>query len=414
MVSAMNDPVLHGAPPAFQPLRPRPGKPVRLIPMISSLGITAWQRSWQSPGALITVDLFCGAGGLSLGFHQAGFTVAAGLDADPWAVETYAANFLAVTRCLRLEDVWSPTRLVEDLGLPRVDILVGGPPCQGFARVGRGKLRSLRGSSADRDPRNNLVFTFARFVRLLRPLAFVMENVPDLRWADDGRYLEELLERFGPEYEVDFHVLDAASAGVPQRRRRLFIVGNRVGLRFRWPDSGEAAPSVLDAIADLPAIPAGAETEILPYEGPWTPYQRAMREGMPPGHERVVADHVTRPHGSQDQYIFQLMQEGDRYIDVPQPLRRYRSDIFRDKYRKLIGSEPSWTITAHIAKDGYRYIHPTQPRTISVREAARLQSFPDRHRFAGSRSARYRQIGNAVPPLMARAVAMALRRAVGG
>ncbi len=411
----LNDPTtLHDwAAVPFKPLAPRPGRPVRLSPRLPQ-GAAARYIASLPKEALITVDLFAGAGGLSLGFHQAGFHVVAGLDIDPWACETYAANFLAVVDSVDLATVHSPRLLIEKLGLPRVDVIIGGPPCQGFARVGRGKLRSLRGAVADADERNNLVFTFARFVRLLRPLAFVMENVPDLQWAQEGRYLEQLIESFGPGYEVDFYVVDASSLGVPQRRRRLFLQGNRVGSRILWPMDSMSAPSVNDAIGDLPPIPAGASEEVLPYEGPCkSEYQKLMREGLEGEAAGIVTAHVTRPHGEQDQHIFRMLKEGQRYIDVPEPLRRYRSDIFKDKYRKLIGAEPAWTITAHLSKDGYRYIHPEQPRTLSVREAARLQSFPDRYQFAGFRSTRFRHIGNAVPPLMAYHIAMSLRRTLG-
>ena len=133
---------------------------------------------------------------------------------------------------------------------------------------------------------------------------------------------------------------------------------------------------------------------------------------MSNGRADRLFDHITRAHREDDKIIFRLMSEGEYFVDVPESLRRYRSDIFRDKYRKLLWDEPSWTVTAHLKKDSYRYIHPDreQARTISLREAARIQSFPDRWRFAGYRSNAFAQVGNAVPPLLARAIAGTIAR----
>jgi DNA (cytosine-5)-methyltransferase 1 len=133
-----------------------------------------------------------------------------------------------------------------------------------------------------------------------------------------------------------------------------------------------------------------------------------MRAGLRGLSRQIVTDHVTRAHRPEDVAAFAGMAEDDRYAAVPESMRRYRSDIFDDKYHRMVWDRPSWTVTAHLAKDGYNYIHPRQARTISVREAARIQSFPDRYRFAGSRTHRFAHIGNAVPPLLARAVGRAV------
>jgi DNA (cytosine-5)-methyltransferase 1 len=152
--------------------------------------------------------------------------------------------------------------------------------------------------------------------------------------------------------------------------------------------------------------------EAIPYQpcNEQTPYQQHMREGVPDDQTHVIWDHITRQLREDDQAIFAMMPQGGKYRDLPDEWKRYQQDgkNFADKYWRLIANEPSWTITAHIAKDAYRYIHPTQNRTLSVREFARLQSFPDRFRFCGPRTERLRQIGNAVPPLLAQSIARSI------
>ena len=167
------------------------------------------------------------------------------------------------------------------------------------------------------------------------------------------------------------------------------------------------------AIGDLPVVQADSREETLLYEGsPTTLLARKLRKGLKGTESLLIRDHVTRAVRLDDAEIFSLMQPGDTYLDVPEQLRRYRSDIFDDKYVRLSFDDLSRTITAHIAKDGYWYIHPREDRTLSIREAARIQTFPDRFRFAGHPSVRYQQIGNAVPPLLASAIANSLRVAL--
>jgi DNA (cytosine-5)-methyltransferase 1 len=191
---------------------------------------------------------------------------------------------------------------------------------------------------------------------------------------------------------------------VPQHRMRLFIVGLRSGEEFIWPSPG-ARHTLRDAIGDLPAVPGGQREDCIPYHGrPTTALQRRLREAVPDEHLSLVFDHITRAVRPDDAEAFSLMKEGGTYDDLPAHLQRYRSDIFTDKYKRLEWDELSRSITAHIAKDGYWYIHPDQDRTLSIREAARIQTFPDWFRCAGTPSHRYLQTGNAVPPLLAEAI----------
>jgi DNA (cytosine-5)-methyltransferase 1 len=156
------------------------------------------------------------------------------------------------------------------------------------------------------------------------------------------------------------------------------------------------------------------DDEVLPYHFPPDPtdYQRRMRERMPTDHLHIVWDHITRQVRDDDQVIFTILPQGGKYRDIPEEWKRYSQKGFNDKYWRLYENKPSWTITAHIAKDAYRYIHPTQHRTLSVREFARLQSFPDHFRFAGPRTERLRQIGNAVPPMLAQEIATRIREQI--
>jgi DNA (cytosine-5)-methyltransferase 1 len=218
-------------------------------------------------------------------------------------------------------------------------------------------------------------------------------------------------------------VVNAVAFGVPQNRRRLIFLGVRRDLSLRLEATAlegfaehfrhamldlKSPPTLRQAIGDLPAIEHGAINEAQPYTrrvGRLGRYAELMRQGS----NGMLLDHVCRGHNAQDLKAFRFMREGMTYYQLPPHLKRYRDDIFKDKYRKLVWGQPAGTVTAHLAKDVYTHIHPDQPRTISVREAARIQSFPDSFRFAGHMGERFRQIGNAVPPLMAWGIAEYIR-----
>jgi DNA (cytosine-5)-methyltransferase 1 len=376
----------------------------------------------QRPAVL---DLFAGAGGFSLGFHWAGCFTAVAIDHHPIAVETLQANFGHLGTVALLRDLarLAPKRLEEELQqlnlTTNFDVVIGGPPCQGWSRVGRGKLRSLRGSSAgeDADPRNHLYENFLRMIDHFRPKVSVMENVPGML-SHNGKNVAETvaagMERSG--YVASWTLLDAADFGVPQHRKRLFFVGVRkdLGIRFTFPAPADRTgkrfyplTTVRDAIKDLPPIRNGAKSWIRPYKpkGPGSAYSKLMREGIT---DDTVFDHVCRTQNDDDIEAFRLMKEGGLYRDLPPHLKRYREDIFDDKYKKLYWDKPSWCITAHLAKDCYTHIHPSQARTISVREAARLQSFPDNFYFGGNMGSKFQMIGNAVAPLVAEVIAEAV------
>jgi DNA (cytosine-5)-methyltransferase 1 len=243
----------------------------------------------------------------------------------------------------------------------------------------------------------------------------LVENVPDLPSWNDGSVLSGFYETLGSlGLQVDARVLNAFEYGVPQHRARLILVALKPGLEFTWPESSSEITTLHDAISDMPPVPPAQRREHIPYYGAETEFQRRMRQGVAAEDAPFICDHITRDIRPDDAEAFALLEEGDTYDDLPDSLRRYRSDIFTDKYKRLEWQALSRTITAHIAKDGYWYIHPEQHRTLSIREAARIQTFPDWFRFAGQPTLRLRQIGNAVPPLLGEAVGRKLARGLAG
>jgi len=374
--------------------------------------VRRWVGAQTGPTA---IDLFCGAGGLSTGLHAAGFAVLVGADNDKIALETYTANIggLSYSRSLT-----NPAAFLDQLqtwGIKEVDLIAAGLPCQPFSQAGRSKIRSLvrAGTRRKSDPRARMWRSFLTIVERLHPRIVLIENVPQLAVWQDGELITELRDKLGAlGYRTETQVLRAADYGVPQHRRRLFLVGMKPGVSFSWPSPKRRRVSLATAIGDLPHAKPNQREDPVKYAGPHSSYQRLMRRGLVGRPGRVVHDHITRALREDDKQAFQLMKQGGIYRELPDHLRRYRSDIFHDKYKRLVESEPSRAITAHLAKDGYWYIHPTQHRSLSVREAARIQSFPDKFRFAGTPMHRFRQIGNAVPPLLAEALGVELIKAV--
>ena len=370
-----------------------------------------WSRQKIDSGLRLAADLFAGAGGLSLGVEQAGWIVAASVDHDPRAGETHSANFPGLALDADLGSAESRARVVNVLGQTTIDLIAGGPPCQPFSRAGRSKIRSLveEGARSPDDDRKELWRAFLEIVLQVRPRAALMENVPDMALGDDFlivRTIVDELESAG--YHTQVRLVDAWKYGVPQHRKRLIVLARRDIPRFVWPDS-QPQVSLRDAIGDLPVLPddnpVGARKQ--PYTEPdrLSEFATLMRKGA---ESRFIWDHMTRPVRADDRDVFERMDSRTLYSEIPVSLRRYKADTFDDKYKRLGWDDLSRSITAHIAKDGYWYIHPEQHRTLTVREAARIQTFPDHYRFAGTRSDAFRQIGNAVPPRLGEAAARAL------
>jgi len=375
----------------------------------------------------LAADLFCGAGGLSLGLKEAGFEVVLGVDHDVEAIETHRAHHPGLSVNWDMGDPSVIERVAAIVREGGITLVAGGPPCQPFSRAGRSMMRDLvrTGRRPGHDRRRDLWESFLGVIELSLPPAVIMENVPDMA-LDRGmvilRTMVERLESWG--YSVGERVLDSRRFGVPQFRHRLVLVALRGELHFDWPDPVVTMVSVNNAIGDLPEVEGGwrpsngrGEDPVASgwteYQGPRTSFQRRARANVPPSRQYRIYDHITRPVREDDALAFAQMDSTTKYSDLSPELRRYRHDIFDDKYKRLDKDGASRTITAHIAKDGYSYIHPEQDRTITVREAARLQTFPDDVRFAGPPSSAFRQIGNAVPPLLGELLGSAVLASLG-
>ena len=377
-------------------------------------GVREWVRTRGRPTA---VDVFCGAGGLSLGLMRAGFDVLVGADADDWSVRTHDANLPGISWVGDLSDPTEFLAALDIWGIGTVDLLAGGVPCQPFSRAGVSRIRRLveTGERGAHDARADLWSSFIAVVDRLRPSVVIVENVPDLPRWDDGAVLIGLYESLRTlGYRVEARILDGFRYGVPQHRQRLILIGAANGRAPLWPTPDDELVSLRDAIGDLPPIPRAQRAEALPYDLRRVshPFQESMRSGLSEQERSVIREHICRDVRADDMEAFRHLGEGQTYIDIPARLRRYRSDVFTDKYKRLVWDELCRSITAHIAKDGYWYIHPDQHRTLSVREAARVQTFPDDFRFAGTQTHRYRQIGNAVPVRLGEAVGRAVIRTI--
>lgn len=377
---------------------------------VSDEGLAEWAAERSRGGRPIAIDLFSGAGGLSAGIEAAGWAVAAAVDLDRRALQTHRHNFPGLALQLDLGDPIVRDRFIKRFEGITVDLVAGGPPCQPFSRAGRSKIRSLvdAGVRDAVDQRKELWRAFLDIATRLEPRAILMENVPDMGLADDFaviRYMVDELE--GRGYATHLRLADAWRYGVPQHRKRLILLARNDDHPFSWPEDQEGITDLRDAIGDLPRLGDEFGGRLLDYRPPNEPseFLVKMRRDAPAG---VIHDHMTRGVRPDDREIFQLMNSKTLYSEIPARLRRYAADSFTDKYKRLDWNELSRSITAHIAKDGYWYIHPEEHRTLTVREAARIQTFPDRFRFAGTRSDAFRQIGNAVPPLLGEAAASAV------
>ncbi len=331
------------------------------------------------------IDLFCGCGGMSLGFEKAGYNVLLAIDAWQDALDTYKFNRdNDHTLCADLTTL-NPHDVAPQLGGSKVDVIIGGPPCQGF---------SVAGKRIIDDERNTLYKNFVSFVEHFKPKAFVMENVPNILSIGGGIVREQILNDFSAlGYTVRYKILTASDYGVPQNRRRAIFVGLLDGTGFTFPLPGESARvTSSEALSDLPEGSI-ADGELYP-STPDSPYQRLMRENS-----IQVFNHQTTAHNQQTVDIISLVPDGGNYKDLPHHLQGTRK--VHIAWTRLNSRRPSFTIDC-----GHRHhFHYKWNRVPTVRECARIQSFPDDFIFCKSRTSQYKQVGNAVPPLMAQAIA---------
>ncbi|MCL4363222.1 DNA cytosine methyltransferase [Candidatus Marsarchaeota archaeon] len=369
------------------------------------------------------VDLFCGAGGLSKGFELAGYRIIAGLDFDKTSVETFGFNFPdAVSICADIKSI-RPEQFLERLKEKKVDVVVGGPPCQGFSTANRQQ------KFID-DPRNILYKYFVEYVSFIKPEIFVMENVAGME-----KKVNEIEKDFSDiGYLVGYGIMNASEYGIPQNRKRLFFIGikdsdghgfktlNNIFSVLESEKSGKIVP-LKDALWGLRKITPiakknatytesnthGLTEDTIQADTEPPEYILKINHGSAP---KAVYNHKARYNNERDIEIFRRLPQGGKSdhpsIQDIMPYKR-RSNIFKDKFYKLIADRPCKTITSHMKFDCNMYIHPFQNRGLTPREAARVQSFPDSYRFIGSLSNWYSQIGNAVPPQLAFAIAAAVR-----
>lgn len=358
------------------------------------------------PRTLTAIDLFCGAGGLSEGFRQAGFKVLAGNDIDETAGQTYAATHLDAQFIPGpIQDV-TASRLLKASGLAKgeLDCLIGGPPCQAFS-----VYNHQRGMH---DDRSQLFREYLRLVDGLRPKWIVMENVTGIFSAGGGEAVSAIRAGFESlGYHIEMQVLKAEEFGVPQERRRVVFLGTRTGLPVAFPERTHGGGkldfvTIKDAIGDLPPLRNGESKDAIAYTKPAaSAFQRVMRDrsALVLNHRAPRLSEINlermkhiRPGGSWRDIPFDLLPEGMK--------RAKRSDHTK-RYGRMKWDGLSCTILTKCDVHWGAYIHPSQDRAISVREAARIQSFPDWFQFEGSMTDQYAQIGNAVPPVLGRRVA---------
>lgn len=389
------------------------------------------------------VDLFCGGGGLSEGFRRAGFRPILALDSDPVSLRTYWLNHPEVPDDrVVLRDVRDlrPGELRRLVGRRTVDVLAGAPPCQGFSSAGFRSKRAKTGHKVIADDRNYLYRYMVRAAIELRPRMVVLENVPGMHSArrQDLTFLQAAARDLGRRagFTTAIWRLNAAAFGVPQDRVRYFLVAWRPGPAPLEPTGDyqdvlggdldiDALPPIRfdEAIFDLPTRDAGEGTAV----DRWMPgaaaaEPRGRRYLLKAGLLRdsvIIYNHHVRYHNERDLELYRLLRPGEDSVHAIErhgrdDLMRYRRDVFDDKYHKLRPDRPGKTIVAHLAKDGNGYVHPSENRSITVREAARLQSFHDGYTFCGSPSDQWVQLGNAVPPVLAEVIARTLLPLVGG
>ncbi|MHA1488836.1 MAG: DNA cytosine methyltransferase [Promethearchaeota archaeon] len=368
---------------------------------------------------IIIIDLFCGAGGLSLGFELAKYRVKLAIEIEKSYYKTYKFNN-PETLCLN-EDITKlnceeiSTKFIKS---KKIEGIIGGPPCMGFSTVGKRKIN---------DPRNTLIFYFIQWVKFFEPKFFVMENVPGILSMAKGEVVKKIVNLYKDiGYQCKMEILLAADYGVPQLRKRVFFIGTKnnsiKSLKIQKThvkdvkqkslfekDSLLPYLTVRDAISDIldiqPFIEGYSDDLINIYsQGPLTNYQEYLRKGsnklydhFAPNHSEIVIERISH------------IGQGENHASLP---KKYQlKGGYPNIYGRLHLNKPADTITGNcgcVSAPG-RFIHPVQNRAISVREAARLQSFPDRYMFLGNMKDKYKQVGNAVPPLMSLAIAKAVK-----
>lgn len=344
------------------------------------------------------LDLFCGAGGFSEGFRSAGFDIVAGIDHDAQALKTYAYNF-GVEKAFNL-DLSAPNinESLENVLAGGVDVVIGGPPCQGF---------SIAGKRLVDDPRNTLYKAYLDFIQRVDPKVIVLENVPTILSSNNGRIATEICSDFESlGYKVQVLTLIASDFGVPQARKRVFFIALKSNLAEKFTPP---VPTTLDvkitcamAISDLPLLDVDAGGDETDYPvAPMNVYQDEMRLGA-----TMLFNHWAVVHTQKTKDIIAMVPDGGNYKNLPLDLHSTRN--VNIAWTRMNSNKPCFTIDA-----GHNHhFHYIANRVPTVRESARIQSFSDKFRFIGNKTSQFRQVGNAVPPLLAKAIAEEILKAI--
>lgn len=334
------------------------------------------------------IDLFCGCGGLSYGFQSAGFDVILGIDNDDIALKTFELNHPgSKTICGDITKI-NYDDIKKVVGDKETDLIIGGPPCQGM---------SISGPRQFDDPRNKLYLSFIRLVEQIRPKIFVIENVPGIVRLFNGKIKDSIIERMESlGYNVRYQLLNSSQYGVPQYRKRIIFVGSLKGT-FVFPEPNSDIITAEMAISDLPPLTDDIETNFY-FTQPTNAYQKLMRKNS-----TEVHNHTPTIHSAQTKRIIAMVPDGGNYKDLPSDLQSIRN--FHVAWTRFDSKKPAPTIDT-----GHRHhFHYKLNRVPTVRECARIQSFPDDFVFLGNKTQQYRQVGNAVPPLMAQKIAESIK-----
>lgn len=327
-----------------------------------------------------TIDLFCGAGGLHIGFERAGFNINLCIDNDNQVEKTHIRNFPQIPMIKRDISKISSEE-IKQYCPNGIDIIIGGPPCQGFSTIGK-RVSSDIEKRNQSDPRNELVISYARIVKELKPKFIVMENVKGILTMKGGAYLQTVLSELRQVgYNVDYKLINMADYGIPQIRERVIIIGNRLGLPIDFPK---------------PKCSDNSEDGLLP----WNNCGDVIDDLIPLG-DIPEFNHVALKHTPKIIERYKLIPEGGRLPEDSLPPELYRKN-FGNTYKRLNKSRPALTMVP--GNDAFP-IHPVLNRSLTVREAARIQTFPDEMIFEGNRRQQGHQVGNAVPPMFSEQLA---------
>ena len=372
------------------------------------------------------IDIFSGCGGLSLGMERAGFRTLAAVDSNKEAVTVYRHNFPHVPHVLERDlTKFGPDELARLIKRTDVEVIIGGPPCQGFSIV-RKRDGANHGDRLIDDPRRLLYKQFLNYVDFFHPKMFVMENVLGIKSAADGEYFTRIQsEARASGYRVHGQVVTASDFGVPQKRQRQFIFGTRLDFLeffhegFMPPTHKNKIVTLGEAIGDLPVLKSGGGAEEMDYNLKRRNIQvkkygrHFLYKVLEAQKAKRLTAHFARSHLQRDLRDFKRLREGENCLHAMQRGVEfefpYDKTNFKDRYCRQDRNRLCSTIVAHLNKDGLMFIHPTQNRSLTPREAARVQSFPDWFGFPVTRSHQFRLIGNAVPPLVGEAIGLAVK-----